>query len=83
MFVISDLFQCCGYNGPNDFIDPANKKCCQSPTSNAGCGQLAPDKLKTSAINFLVIPSAIILFIEFVQIVAVPILAAKIIRSSF
>ncbi len=82
MYVVSGLFSCCGYNGPNDFSAASASSCCVQPTSSTGCGNLAPSQIKQMGINYLVIPSGVILGIEFLLIVLVPILIAKIYRST-
>jgi hypothetical protein len=77
----SEEFKCCGAeNGEQDF---GNKtivdECCnkEKDFKNGGCGQLSLDAVVKGSINFLVIPSAVILGIELFAIISVSCICGK------
>ena len=70
---LSRIFKCCGANGPSDFASSDNlKTCCKVPTPTQGCADASVDWIKNVSTKLLVIPLAVILFVELVLIVIVP-----------
>lgn len=78
---LSDLFQCCGANGPKDFTSASSvENCCfnkNNVTYTVGCADKTINDVEKNVVNLLVIPSAVILGIEFFAIIMVPFLAGK------
>jgi hypothetical protein len=76
----SDAFECCGAdNGPEDFGNiTIAKDCCSKETDYMrGCGQVSLDAIVKGSINFLVIPSGVILGIELFAIISVSCICGK------
>lgn len=78
---ISGIFQCCGANSINDFPNPSYKCCKPEYYTAKGCADLSVDAIKKYSIYLLVIPTAVILFIELISIIGVPFLIASISRK--
>ena len=79
---LSKFFGCCGANGPTDFTNADNQKnCCQSPVQTGGCADKSVDWIKKYSTYLLIIPTAVIFFIELVSIVGVPFMIARISRE--
>jgi hypothetical protein len=82
----SDAFQCCGAdNGPDDFGNTTiAKECCSKKKDyDKGCGQVSLDAIVKGSINFLVIPSAVILGIELFAIISVSCICGKRKRNDY
>lgn len=81
MRLLSDIFICCGYNSPDDFV--LNKtyatECCKTGTYK-GCADTIVTEIKSNGINIVVIPNFVILGFEFVIILLVPFLIGRIRR---
>ena len=76
---LSNLFTCCGANGPQDFANTANiANCCQDASVKNGCADTSVDAIKKYSIYLLVIPTSVILFIELISIISVPFLIGQI-----
>jgi hypothetical protein len=80
---LSGIFQCCGANNQNDFANSSlSSKCCRPEYVAAkGCADLSVDAIKKYSIYLLIIPTAVILFIELISIIGVPFLIASISRK--
>ena len=76
---LSEVFKCCGLNGPNDFTNKTIiSECCEPKVPyEVGCGQKSIDDIKKNALNLLFIPSGIILIIELFAVVMVPFLIGR------
>ena len=79
---LSEVFKCCGLEGPNDFTNKTVILTCCEPNKDkvpyeSGCGQKSIDDIKKNAINLLFIPSGIILVIELFAVVMVPFLIGR------
>lgn len=81
MHGLSDVFKCCGAKGPGDFADvntTLTGDCCVNKNPNQpGCANKTVDDVEKNVVNLLVIPTAIILVIEFFAIITVPFLVGK------
>ena len=79
---LSVLFKCCGANGPEDFKNQTlvtDKTVCfdyKGEYAN-GCGKKSVNTIENNVINLIVIPSSIILGIEFFAMIMVPFLVGK------
>ena len=73
MHGLTIVFECCGAKGPFDFV-PKEKaqQCCKDSTLTKGCADASVDWIKNVSTKLLVIPLAVILFVELVLIVIVP-----------
>ena len=77
---ISRLFHCCGANGPDDIKNSTVAlECCHvdndtNAVYNQGCADVTVDLLKKNALNFLLIPSCVILLVELYAILIIPVL---------
>lgn len=79
---ISELFECCGVNGPNDFINKTIPSlCCASYSNNSrrltkiyekGCIDVSVTKAINEDVHYMIVPSAIILMIELFVAVMIP-----------
>lgn len=80
--ILSDIFICCGYNGPQDFVYNTTYAtvCCKEGTYK-GCADTIVSEIKTNGINIVVIPNFIILGFEFIIILLVPFLIGRIRRQ--
>lgn len=80
MTAISNVFDCCGYDGPNDFSSNATiaEECCKKEVPQSGCNKKSIDGIEKNAINLLIIPSAVILGIEFFVFITVPFLIGRV-----
>jgi hypothetical protein len=78
---LSNLFDCCGANGPQDFKNVTlvtGQICCSKPSLiQKGCADRSVDDIETNVINLVVIPSSVILGIEFFAMLMVPFLVGK------
>ena len=79
---LSELFHCCGSTSPKDFLNQTlvtEKICCSEYTGDYadGCADKSIKKIKDNVVSFLVIPSSIILGIEFFAMITVPFLVGK------
>lgn len=77
MTALSELFTCCGANGPADFVSA--KKCCMDMTVTTGCSQASIDSIKKYSI-YLYVFSGVIIFIELISIIGVPFMIGRISR---
>jgi hypothetical protein len=76
---LSNIFECCGANGPEDFKSSGLRtKCCVKDTITKGCSGETLSKLRQNSIYYLVIPSAVILLVEIFAIITIPILIYQI-----
>jgi hypothetical protein len=76
---LSNIFECCGANGPEDFKSlELRTKCCVNDTTTKGCSDETMSKLKQYSIYYLIIPSAVIFIVELFAIVTIPILIYQI-----
>ncbi len=78
---ISTIFKCCGSSSPNDIKSINNRRLCCSDTvdfGNTGCTRAINDLIKNYSNYYIIIPTAIILFIEFIALILVPILTCQI-----
>jgi hypothetical protein len=76
MTELSKFFTCCGAQGPSDFT--GSNKCCKDNTQTQGCADASINWIKKYSTYLLIIPTAIILFIELVSIVGVPFMIGRI-----
>jgi hypothetical protein len=74
---ISDIFHCCGANGRSDFNETLQVKCCQTGKEEFGCADKSINDIKNNVVNLLVIPTSIILGIEFFAMLIVPFLVGR------
>ncbi len=72
MKALSTIFNCCGFNGTNDFTTDEIKIQCCLAKQMIGCGQHPIDVLKNWTFHFFVIPSCVVLVIELSSILFVP-----------
>jgi hypothetical protein len=81
---LSEVFSCCGLNGPLDFKNPSDVySCCdKKKNSTVGCGDKVVKDIKGNYVGFLVVPNSLILGIELFAIITVPFLIGRIGRSS-
>lgn len=81
MRILSDIFICCGYDGPQDFVYNTTfaTECCKQGTYK-GCADTIVNEIKSNGINLVVIPNFVILGFEFVIILLVPFLIGRIRR---
>jgi hypothetical protein len=77
MYGLSEFFTCCGAQGPSDFLDKPSK-CCKDSTQTQGCADASIDWIKKYSTYLLIIPTAVILFIELISIVGVPFMIGRI-----
>lgn len=87
----SELFNCCGnLNGAEDFVlkPDSPKKCCAvDPDSGTvmnekeGCSEAGVNFVSSKAVWYILIPSAVVLGIEFCLILGVPILIGNISKA--
>ena len=81
---LANGFNCCGVNNSTDFFNASNGNsllayaCPNSKFYSTGCNYAVITKLESSAVYFFIIPSAIILAIDFCVILIVPILISSI-----
>lgn len=76
---LSSLFQCCGAQGPQEFVLSTNRvACCSNWMLTQGCAQPSVDWLRKWAIFLLVLPTAVILAIELSTLIGVPFLVQSI-----
>lgn len=76
--VIGDVFKCCGYNGISDFPIGARQFCCDPKETNLpGCAEKVVGDIKGNAVDYLIIPNAIVLAAELIFIIAVPFLIGR------
>ncbi len=75
---ISSLFECCGSNSPNDIKTQENRLLCCSNAVVNGCMPTINNLIKRYSNYYIIIPTAIILFIELCALVFVPILICQI-----
>ena len=81
MHALSMIFKCCGANGPSDFASSDNlKTCCINQALKQGCADASVDWIKKYSTYLLIIPIAVILFVELVLIVIVPLVIRDISR---
>jgi hypothetical protein len=78
-FLVSKLFTCCGAGSPADFNKTQSATCCIQPMPVYGCSERAVSMVKH---NIIIVPSSIILSLEFILILAVPFLIGRITSSS-
>lgn len=80
MKALSTVFECCGINGPSDFLNQTFvNDCCANKTTD-GCAQKTIDTLTNSGVNIVLIPNGILLGIELILIILVPFLISQIKR---
>ncbi|CAF1146777.1 unnamed protein product [Brachionus calyciflorus] len=79
--LISEIFECCGLNGPNDFTNATYVTECCYGSSTDGCGDKTVKSFKENGVNIIIIPNSIVLGLEFLIIVLVPFLIGRITRS--
>mgnify|MGYP001810763262 CR=1 FL=1 len=78
---LSEIFECCGANGPRDFTnDTVALNCCLD--YEQGCGNKAVDALNSGATNIIFIPNGTILGFELIIILLVPFLIGRILRNA-
>lgn len=79
----SAVFECCGSNGPMDFVNATVAiDCCEENprtgrTYQDGCGKKAAKEFST-ALNCLLIPSVFILLLELIVLTMVPFLIGRV-----
>lgn len=83
MYNISNIFSCCGGNGPSDLSVSVQGSCCIKPTPTAGCTNQVFGKIKQISVYLLIIPTAVLLFVELVCAITVPFLVVSISRSKY
>lgn len=79
MYLLSNIFACCGANGPNDFV-AESAKCCKDIAVTTGCAEASLDSIKKYSIYFYIF-SAVIFFIELISIIGVPFMIGRISRK--
>jgi hypothetical protein len=84
LYGVSKVFSCCGSNGPSDFSGTGKNVSlyCFNTTASLGCSTAVNNFIQKYSIYGIVIPTAILLFIEFIIIVGTPILIQRV-NSSF
>jgi hypothetical protein len=79
--LLSEIFECCGAQGPSDFINPEYRyECCYSNLTTDGCANKTVNTLKENGVNIIIIPNCSILAVEFLIILMVPFLIGRISR---
>ena len=84
MLTIATAFDCCGYNGPNDFKNNMTiaQECCQLSQNGTipldGCNDKSIDTVEKLTVGLLIIPSCFILAFELFVIIMTPFLIGKI-----
>lgn len=81
--LISEIFECCGANGPQDFTLNTTYaiECCANRNYLFGCSDKTISTFKSNGVNLIVIPNSVILGFEFLIILLVPFLIGRISRS--
>ena len=72
MKALSSVFECCGSNGPQDFLNTTFVEDCCISKVYVGCGDKLVDTLKTNGIEIILIPNMILLGIELLLILIIP-----------
>lgn len=82
-FALSELFKCCGAEGPDDFFNATLvTQCCKSEAYKDGCNNKVIKEIEAITSNLLVVPSVILLVIELFSIIMVPFLMGAVKRRS-
>ena len=79
MLSLSNFFECCGAIGPTELV--SKPTCCKTPIPKQGCADASVDWIKKYSTYLLIIPTAVILFVELVSIVGVPFMIGRISRE--
>ncbi|RNA00728.1 23 kDa integral membrane -like [Brachionus plicatilis] len=77
----SELFECCGANGPSDFKNVTLINDCCFKDYTDGCADRTIKSFKENGVNLIVIPNSIVLGLEFFIILLVPFLIGRIARA--
>lgn len=77
-YVLSDVFDCCGANGPDDFKNATLVSTCCVGDEQIGCNERIVSTVKENSVNIVLIPNSIILVFEFIIIIMVPFLIGRI-----
>ena len=81
MKALSTIFECCGYDGPQDFNNQSSiANCCQT-NKDVGCALKTIDSIEKNAIQVILIPNVVVLVLELIMIITIPILVSRIRRS--
>ncbi|CAF1081366.1 unnamed protein product [Brachionus calyciflorus] len=79
--LISEIYECCGLNGPGDFINATYVTECCYGSSTYGCGDETVMSFKENGVNNIIILNSIELVLEFSIIIQVPFLIGYITKS--
>ena len=83
LYGVSKVFNCCGSTGLSDFSSGQNVSLyCANTTASIGCSTAVNNFIQKYSIYGIVIPTAILLFIELIIIIGTPILIQRV-NSSF
>lgn len=78
MKALSTIFECCGADGPNDFVNQTIvDDCCMSKVY-VGCGDKTVDTIKNDGIQIILIPNVVFLVLELILILVIPCLVTSI-----
>ena len=79
MHGLSKIFECCGNNGPSDFNSTLiGENCCENSNITIGCTGKIISMVTDNSINYLIIPSGLILAVELLVIIVTPFIISHI-----
>jgi hypothetical protein len=79
MLGLSKIFKCCGNSGSSDFNSTSTIiKCCENENVIIGCTEKIVSVITDNSINYLIIPSSVILIIELIVIIVTPFIISHI-----
>ena len=84
MKALSNLFNCCGDKSPSDFYNNTftlTGCCAEKSIISTGCTQKTIDDITKNAVNYLIIPSLVMLGAELAVITLTPLIIKKIRRG--
>lgn len=84
LHVISEVFKCCGVNGPQDFdILPVELRdnCCFDMNYQKGCADKVVNDINNNSLEFIIIPNIVVLSVELIIIIAVPFLIGRLSKA--
>lgn len=78
MKALSTIFECCGADGPHDFVDQTIVDDCCLSKVYVGCGDKTVDTIKNDGISIILIPNVVFLVLELILILVIPCLVISI-----
>lgn len=81
MKLLSEIFECCGANGPTDFANKTLTSVCCIGEYQTGCGDKAVDSISNNVVPAVLVPNGVILGFEFIMILAIPFVIGRISRE--